>query len=137
MEGGFSKALRMSKEDGTEVIAKIPFPIAGPASSTTACEVAVMKYVKSNTSFPVPEIFAWSSDASNPVGAEFIIMEKAPGVQLFEVWDAMKDSAKLAFIKRLTIFGKAVSIYSISRLWEFVPLRVVPHPRGQASYTPL
>lgn len=44
IEGGFSKALRMAKEDGTEVIAKIPCPNAGPASSTTASEVAVMKY---------------------------------------------------------------------------------------------
>jgi hypothetical protein len=46
MEGGFSKALRMTKEDGTEVIAKIPCPNAGPVSSTTASEVAVMKYGK-------------------------------------------------------------------------------------------
>jgi hypothetical protein len=29
-------------------------------------------------------------------------MEKAPGVQLFKVWDAMNDSAKLTFIKQLT-----------------------------------
>jgi hypothetical protein len=46
MEGGFSKALRMVKEDGTEVIAKIPCLNAGPASVTTASEVAVMKYGK-------------------------------------------------------------------------------------------
>lgn len=44
MEGGFSKALRMIKEDGTEVVAKIPCPNAGPVSLTTASEVAVMKY---------------------------------------------------------------------------------------------
>jgi len=59
--------------------------------------------VKSHTSVPVPEIFAWSSDASNPVGAEYIIMEKSPGVQLFKVGDAMDGGAKLAFIKQLTI----------------------------------
>jgi hypothetical protein len=50
MEGGFSKALRMTKEDGTEVIAKIPCPNAGPASYTTASEVAVMKYGKCHSS---------------------------------------------------------------------------------------
>lgn len=44
MEGGFSKALHMTKEDGTEVIAKIPSPNAGPARYTTASEVAIMKY---------------------------------------------------------------------------------------------
>jgi hypothetical protein len=34
----------MTKEDGTEVIAKIPCTIAGPPMYTTASEVAVMKY---------------------------------------------------------------------------------------------
>jgi hypothetical protein len=44
MEGGFSKALLLRKEDGSEIIAKIPFPIAGPPKYTTASEVAVLKY---------------------------------------------------------------------------------------------
>ena len=44
MEGGFSKALLLRKEDGSEIVAKIPFPIAGPPKYTTASEVAVPKY---------------------------------------------------------------------------------------------
>jgi hypothetical protein len=44
MEGGFSKAIQMTKEDGTEVIPKIPSLIASPARYTIASEVAVMKY---------------------------------------------------------------------------------------------
>lgn len=44
MEGGFSKALLMRKVDGTEVVAKLPFKISGPAHYTTASEVAVLKY---------------------------------------------------------------------------------------------
>ena len=46
LEGGFSKALLMRKEDGQEVIAKLPFPIAGPTKYTTASEVAVLHYCK-------------------------------------------------------------------------------------------
>jgi hypothetical protein len=46
MEGGFSKALLLRKEDGSEIIAKIPFPIAGPPKYTTASEVATLKYRK-------------------------------------------------------------------------------------------
>jgi hypothetical protein len=45
-EGGFSKALLMRKEDGREIIVKIPFPIAGPPKYTTASEVAVLRYRK-------------------------------------------------------------------------------------------
>jgi hypothetical protein len=44
MEGGFSKALLLHKENGTEIIAKIPFPIAGSPRYTTASEVAVLQY---------------------------------------------------------------------------------------------
>jgi hypothetical protein len=46
MEGGFSKALLLRKQDGSEIIAKIPFPIAGPPKYTTASEVAVLQYRK-------------------------------------------------------------------------------------------
>lgn len=44
MEGGFSKAFRMKRANGTEVIAKIPCRMAGPPSLTTAGEVAVLEY---------------------------------------------------------------------------------------------
>lgn len=44
VEGGFSKALLMSKEDGTEVVAKLPFSIAGPPKHLTASEAAVLQY---------------------------------------------------------------------------------------------
>lgn len=50
MEGGFSRALIMRKEDGSEVVAKMPFPIAGPPKYTTASEVAVLKFSKTVTS---------------------------------------------------------------------------------------
>lgn len=46
MEGGFSKALLLKKMDGTEVVAKLPFKIAGPVHYTTASEVAVLQYSK-------------------------------------------------------------------------------------------
>lgn len=44
MEGGFSKTLLMSKEDRTEVAAKLPFSIAGPPKYLTASEAAVLQY---------------------------------------------------------------------------------------------
>jgi hypothetical protein len=49
MEGGFCKALIMQKEDGSEVVAKIPFTIAGPPKYTTASEVAVLEFSKITT----------------------------------------------------------------------------------------
>ncbi|KAH7088190.1 hypothetical protein FB567DRAFT_559894 [Paraphoma chrysanthemicola] len=95
MEGGFSKALLMAKEDGTEVVAKLPFSIAGPPRYLTASEAAVLQF------FPVPKLLAWNADSSNPVGAEYIIMEKAVGCQLVKRWSEMEDLSHFEFIKNL------------------------------------
>lgn len=58
--------------------------------------------MSSHTTIPAPKILAWSADPSNPVGAEYIIMEKAPGIQLFKVWDDITDVDRLSLIKSLT-----------------------------------
>lgn len=36
------------------------------------------------------------------MGAEYIVMEKAPGVPLFQVWGTMTEFEKLQLIKNLT-----------------------------------
>lgn len=41
--------------------------------------------VRRHTSIPVPRVLSWSSDSSNAVDAEYIIMEKAAGVPLFQL----------------------------------------------------
>ncbi|CAK47965.1 kinase-like protein [Aspergillus niger CBS 101883] len=94
MEGGFSKALLMNKENGTEVVAKLPCRIAGPAELTTASEVGVLKYF--------PRVLQWSSNKASSVGAEYIIMEKAAGVPLFRRWGVMTEPQKLQLVQNLT-----------------------------------
>ncbi|GJP87141.1 phosphotransferase enzyme family protein [Aspergillus niger] len=102
MEGGFSKALLMNKENGTEVVAKLPCRIAGPAELTTASEVGVLKYLHRNTNIPVPRVLQWSSNKASSVGAEYIIMEKAAGVPLFRRWGVMTEPQKLQLVQNLT-----------------------------------
>lgn len=58
--------------------------------------------VKSLTSIPVPEVLTWSCDALNPVGNEYIVMEKAKGRQLVEVWGEMDQAQKFKLIQTLS-----------------------------------
>ncbi|KAL8868871.1 MAG: hypothetical protein Q9174_004698 [Haloplaca sp. 1 TL-2023] len=102
MEGGFSKALLMTMSNGKEIIAKLPCPNAGRSMYSTASEAAVLEYLSVQTQVPTPKLLSWSADAAGPVGAEYIIMEKAPGIQLFSVWDEISASARLKLIKSLT-----------------------------------
>lgn len=55
-----------------------------------------------HTHIPVPKVLAWNSDPLKPVGSEYIIIEKAPGIQLYKVWAEMSDWDQLCIVKQLT-----------------------------------
>ncbi|KAH9220296.1 kinase-like domain-containing protein [Leptodontidium sp. 2 PMI_412] len=81
-EGGYNKVFRLVMDNGSVAIARLPNPNAGPTQKTTASEVATMDFARTVLNIPVPKVFAWSAAANNPVDAEYIIMEEAPGIQL-------------------------------------------------------
>ena len=95
-EGGFNRVFLLTFEDGFEIIAKIPYSISVPKSLATASEVGTMDFLRSK-GLPVPQVYAWSSDSMNPVGVEYIIMQKAPGKPLEDHWFQLtqKERARL------------------------------------------
>ena len=67
---------------------KVPFPITGPKHFCTASEVATLDYIRTELGIPVPEVRSWSSHAERtPVGTEYIMYEKIPGVPLSKYKD--------------------------------------------------
>ncbi|EZG05962.1 hypothetical protein H106_04448 [Trichophyton rubrum CBS 735.88] len=101
IEGNSNKAFLLTMDDGNEVIAKIPCPNAGAPFLTTASEVATLRFLRSRISIRVPEVYAWDSDSSNPVGAEYIIMEKICGVALAEIWESMNSLQRYEIINQI------------------------------------
>ncbi|KAL8710441.1 MAG: hypothetical protein Q9225_007290 [Loekoesia sp. 1 TL-2023] len=88
-------------ENGKQVVAKVPNPNAGPGGLTTASEA------RDVLETPVPKVYAWNSEAqSNAVGAEYIIMQKAPGVQLEHVWTKMEIEDRLEVVKKILRYQK-------------------------------
>lgn len=56
----------------------------------------------------MPKVLAWSSNASeNPIGAEYIIMEKVGGVQLNKVWPRMNIKQRFELVKTISRYQKA------------------------------
>jgi hypothetical protein len=103
-EGGANKVFLITMEDGFEVIAKLPTPIAGPTHYLTASEVATMDFLRTELSLPIPHIYGWNSSTSletNLVGAEYIIMEKVKGVELSHCWQSLSKKEMLTVIKQL------------------------------------
>jgi hypothetical protein len=65
---------------------------------------------------PVPKVFGWSSKAQeNPVGAEYILMEKVPGIELERVWPSMKIGDRLTLVKAIVGFQKAWTSVSFKK----------------------
>ncbi|GKZ60332.1 hypothetical protein AnigIFM49718_006674 [Aspergillus niger] len=79
-EGGFNKVFLLGTNSGKEIIARIPTPIAGPPHYTTASEVATMAFLRDILGVPIPKVLAYSTDSTNPVGAEYIVMERIEGL---------------------------------------------------------
>ncbi|GAD96652.1 phosphotransferase family protein [Paecilomyces variotii No. 5] len=88
-------------DDGREIVAKIPNPNARREFFTTASEVATMDFMRNILKTPVPRVLAWSPQADNPVKKEYILMGKAPGVQLKEIWNRLDMEGRLHVIKKI------------------------------------
>ncbi|KAI9058591.1 hypothetical protein FKP32DRAFT_1596885 [Trametes sanguinea] len=88
-DGTFNRVLALRFDNDVELIAKLPFPVAGPKHLCTASEVATLDYLRTEVGIPVPIVRAWCSRAeSSPVGIEYILYEKIPGVPLRQLDNA-------------------------------------------------
>ncbi|KAJ7090561.1 kinase-like domain-containing protein [Mycena crocata] len=101
-EGVFNKSFIATLTNGRQVVARIKNPVAGPAHLCTASEVATMDFARNVLGVPVPKVLTWSSQAAtNGVGAEFIVMQSAPGVQLSAIWSTLGPRDKKNIVNSL------------------------------------
>jgi hypothetical protein len=67
-------------------------------------EIDTIRFLRSHTSIPIPEIFHICLDPLNSVGAPFVLMERKPGRHLYKIWSS------------LTLEQKKIAICDISRV---------------------
>jgi hypothetical protein len=96
-EGGFNGIFALMLEDGFELIAKIPYHIAVPKKIATASEAATLIFRLQV--ILVPKVYGYCMNADNPVGTEYILMEKVYRVSLKSKWSSMTEQQirKLAY----------------------------------------
>ncbi|KKK16222.1 hypothetical protein ARAM_001796, partial [Aspergillus rambellii] len=112
-EGNFNKAFLVTMRDGLELVVKIPNPNAGPSHYTTASEVGTMQYARENLQRPVPRVLSYCSRAlESKLGLEYIIVEKAQGIELSHIWESLKPRDKLSIVRQI---GSITSTLSKAR----------------------
>jgi hypothetical protein len=152
-DGMYNKSMLLTMDNGSQVVAKVPNPNAGQPHFTTASEVATMDFVRifsacvTTTQLiiqvrnilgtPVPKVLAWSSRAhETSVDAEYIIMEKAPGIELERVWPSMNIKDRLAVVKTIATFQEAWTSASFTRFGSlYFAYDLEESPRDEPLYT--
>ncbi|KAL8972520.1 MAG: hypothetical protein Q9197_002745 [Variospora fuerteventurae] len=99
-EGGFNRTFTIAMQDGLELIARLPYPITIPKRYATASEVATIRFVGTH-GIPVPKIYDYSTTSRNPVGAEYIIMERVAGKSLRTCWTSMATDDRFDILDQL------------------------------------
>ncbi|KAF2876910.1 hypothetical protein BDV95DRAFT_133461 [Massariosphaeria phaeospora] len=93
-----NRALVFQTDNGKKAVAKLPFKLGGPSDLLICSEVATIKYLRTK-GFPTPRVLAYSSNTTNPVGTQYIIMEHTSGVQLSQKWETMSIEQKAKCIQ--------------------------------------
>lgn len=70
----------------------------------TINEVAVMQWVRENTTIPVPAVLHYDASEDNALGHEFILMEKVGGIPFEEVWDSQEMETKKSLVSQVADF---------------------------------
>ena len=96
-EGGFNRVFEITMNNDRRIIARIPYPITLPEHLTVASEVATMDLIRS-LNIPVPKVYGYSATRTNPVGAEYIIMEPVVGRNLGDLWFDMSEKERLKMV---------------------------------------
>ncbi|PYI07387.1 phosphotransferase family protein [Aspergillus sclerotiicarbonarius CBS 121057] len=77
MMGGANMNYRLIYDDGTSAVLRVPVPgFAQFPDEKIQAEVAMMQWLKQNTSIPIPSILHWGTSEQNPLQlGPFILME--------------------------------------------------------------
>ncbi|CAG7921350.1 unnamed protein product [Penicillium olsonii] len=95
-------------KNGREVIARIPTPVAGPPHYTTASKVATMDFLRSILKLLVPEVLAYSASSDNPIGAEYILMERVKGESLSSRWLSLTTDETKDIMTQITDMERTI-----------------------------
>ncbi|KAJ4501000.1 hypothetical protein C8R41DRAFT_749818 [Lentinula lateritia] len=89
-EGGYHKVYKVSGD------LRIVVRVAAPAfpKDKLESEVATLQYIALHSSIHTPHVYAWNTENDNPVGLEYMILEKILGVPASAVWDTLPFEKK-------------------------------------------
>lgn len=99
-QGAFNKLYAVECPKGPFLM-RVTLPV-DPVYKTLS-ETATLRYVRENTSIPVPSVIASDPSSDNELGYKWILMERVPGKPLDDVWDSLDWDKKVALVRDVAV----------------------------------
>ncbi|CAH0045876.1 unnamed protein product [Clonostachys solani] len=105
-DGAYHKIYDITQTNSSPTSVAYIFRVAVPVDPVykMESEMATLEYVRQKTTIPVPRPIAWNSSAANPLGYEWALLEKVPGVELRDVWLEVPWEKKVDIVESIAIY---------------------------------
>ena len=79
-------------------------------------EYQTMRYIRSNTTMPLPEVYYWQTEADE-AGAAFALMEYLPGRPLYQVWkESLNEKIRLRVLRNIANYTSQLQFVHFDKL---------------------
>lgn len=92
--------LQATFSDGREVLVRLPLRLEAPLRHSVANEAATLTFLQQQGG-PVPKILGYSAVTDNPVGIEYILLEKIHGRPLGDAWFSLDNKTVAKVMKQI------------------------------------
>ena len=120
MNGTYNITFELQFSDGVRWILKVPMDGHGDSfqpvnQQALISEARTMQFIKSETTIPVPTIYAFDSSTNNILGLAFILMEKMEGVSAWQVWNSEEPVNKRERHRARIMQGIAAAMVQLNK----------------------
>lgn len=84
----------------------------------TGNEVAIVSWIQSNTSIPVPSMVAYDCSKTNALGREYMLMTREPGVCLADIYHSLTTTRTDSILDQLIAIQ--AQLHSTSKVWSHI-----------------
>ncbi|KAI1765434.1 hypothetical protein GGR53DRAFT_265839 [Hypoxylon sp. FL1150] len=101
-DGVYNKIYHVSYNQ-SRLVMRVTLPVC-PRLKTES-EVATLRWIDDNTRLPVPKVRYYDSSRDNPLGFEWILMDRMEGIPLSRCWDTTSQGAKTRIVKQVAAYA--------------------------------
>ncbi|KAI4696051.1 uncharacterized protein J4E88_000223 [Alternaria novae-zelandiae] len=127
-EGGFNRILEVTMDDGSSVLARLPYASTLPRRLAVASEVATLDFLRTK-GIPVPRVLDYST-GENSVGVEYMLIERLPGKPLSDIWFSLAEEERCHILHKIVLMETKLFAFKLPASGS------IYYPRDLSANTP-